>query len=135
MKSEFRRLPSVDKLLSDSRVRDLESSHSRNLVVEVVRQVLEESRQLISRGEPAPSADSLAASVSGRVRALAEPSLLPVINATGVIIHTNLGRAPLSWETMAAMEQASLATPTWSSTWPPAGADTAMCTCPLSCAA
>ncbi len=107
MKSEFRRLPSVDKLLADSRIRDLESSHSRNLVVEVVRQVLEESRQLISRGEPAPSADSLAASVSGRVRALAEPSLLPVINATGVIIHTNLGRAPLSWETMAAMEQAS----------------------------
>ena len=51
MKSEFRRLPSVDKLLSDSRIRDLESSHSRDLVVEVVRQVLEESRQLISRGE------------------------------------------------------------------------------------
>ena len=103
MKSEFRRLPSVDKLLSDDRVRELEASHSRELVVEVARQVLEESRQSISRGDPAPSAEALAAAVADRVRALAEPSLLPLINATGVIIHTNLGRAPLSWEAIAAM--------------------------------
>lgn len=107
MKSEFRRLPSVDKLLSDDRVRELEASHSHDLVVEVARQVLEESRQSISRGDPAPSAEALAAAVANRVRALAEPSLLPLINATGVIIHTNLGRAPLSWEAIAAMEQAS----------------------------
>ncbi len=107
MKGEFRHLPSVDKLLSDSRVRDLESSHPRALVVDIVRQVLEGSRLSISRGEPAPSVETLVAAVSDRLRALTEPSLLPVINATGVIIHTNLGRAPLSWETIAAMEMAS----------------------------
>lgn len=107
MTAEFRLLPSVDKLLSDKRVRDLEPSCSRDLVVEVVRQVLEQGRQSIARGEPAPSMDSLAASVGDRVRALAGPSLLPVINATGVIIHTNLGRAPLSREAAAAMDLAS----------------------------
>ncbi len=107
MNTEFRRLPSVDRLLADERVRDLESSYPRALVVEAVRQVLEDSRQSISGGEPAPSTDSLADAVSGRVRTLVQPSLAPVINATGVIIHTNLGRAPLSQETVAAMGEAS----------------------------
>jgi L-seryl-tRNA(Ser) seleniumtransferase len=107
MKSEFRSLPSVDKLISDERIKDLESSYSRTFVVEVARQVLEESRQSISRGEAAPSSNSLVNSVSDRIRALTEPTLRPVINATGVIIHTNLGRAPLSRETIAAMEKAS----------------------------
>ncbi len=78
MKSEFRSLPSVDKLISDERIKDLEVSYSRPLVVEVVRQVLEDSRLSISRGEPAPSSDSLVESVSDRVRTLAEPSLRPV---------------------------------------------------------
>ena len=107
MKSEFRSLPSVDKLLSDERIKDLESSYSRPFVVEVVRQVLEESRLSISRGESAPSSDGLVKSVRDRVRTLAEPSLRPVVNATGVVLHTNLGRAPLSQEAMAAMEEAS----------------------------
>jgi len=107
MKSEFRSLPSVDKLISDERIKHLEASCSRPFVVEVVRQVLEESRLSISHGKPAPSSDSLVKSVSDRVRTLAEPSLRPVINATGVVIHTNLGRAPLSQEAIAAMEEAS----------------------------
>jgi L-seryl-tRNA(Ser) seleniumtransferase len=107
MKSEFRSLPSVDNLISDGRIKNLEATYARPFVVEVVRQVLEESRLSISRGEPAPSSDSLVKSVSDRVRTLAEPSLRQVINATGVVLHTNLGRAPLSQETMAAMEEAS----------------------------
>jgi L-seryl-tRNA(Ser) seleniumtransferase len=107
MKSEFRSLPSVDKLISDERIKHLGASYSRPFVVEVVRQVLEESRLSISRGEPAPSSDSLVKSVSDRVQTLAEPSLRPVINATGVVLHTNLGRAPLSEEATAAMEEAS----------------------------
>jgi L-seryl-tRNA(Ser) seleniumtransferase len=107
MKSEFRSLPSVDKLISDERLKDLEVSCSRPFVVEVARQVLEEGRLSISRGEPAPSSESLVKSVCDRVRTLTEPSLRPVINATGVVLHTNLGRAPLSQEAIAAMEEAS----------------------------
>jgi len=107
MKSEFRSLPSVDKLISDERLKALEPSYPRPLVVEVVRQVLEESRLSISRGEPAPSSDDLVESVCGRVRTLGESSLRPVINATGVVLHTNLGRAPLSQEAIVAMEEAS----------------------------
>ncbi len=107
MPSEFRSLPSVDKLISDERIKDLEVSYSRPFVVEVARQVLEEGRLSISRGEPAPSSESLAKSVCDRVRTLTEPSLRPVINATGVVLHTNLGRAPLSQEAIAAMDEAS----------------------------
>ena len=107
MKSEFRSLPSVDKLISAERLKALESSYSRPFVVEVVRQVLEESRLSISRGEPAPSSDDLVESVCDLVRTLGESSLRPVINATGVVLHTNLGRAPLSQETIVAMEEAS----------------------------
>src|SRR5512136_2962677 len=107
VKSEFRSLPSVDKLISDERLKALESSCSRPFVVEAVRQVLEESRLSISRGGPAPSSDDLVESVCDLVRTLGASSLRPVINATGVVLHTNLGRAPLSRETMAAMEEAS----------------------------
>src|SRR5512136_3484702 len=107
VKSEFRSLPSVDKLISDERLKALESSCSRPFVVEAVRQVLEESRLSISRGEPAPSSDSLVKSVRDRVRTLTEPSLRQVINATGVVLHTNLGRAPLSQDAIVAMKEAS----------------------------
>jgi len=107
MKSEFRSLPSVDKLVSDERLKALEASYSRPFVVEVVREVLEEVRLSISRGEPVPSSDGLVKAVHDRVRTLAEPSLRQVINATGVVLHTNLGRAPLSQEAIAAMEEAS----------------------------
>jgi len=107
MQMDFRNLPSVDRLISDERLTSLESVYSRSLVVDAARQVLEESRLSMARGNAAPSFDTLVEQINSRVRLLAEPSLIPVINATGVILHTNLGRAPLSRETMTAMELAS----------------------------
>jgi len=105
MDDNFRSLPSVDRLLTDGRIQRLEKAYSRPFVLRVIRQHLEEVRLRIAQGEPAPAFDQMAESVCARVHTIAEPSLRRVINATGVILHTNLGRAPLSEEATAAMEE------------------------------
>jgi L-seryl-tRNA(Ser) seleniumtransferase len=107
MADTYRSLPSVDRLLADERLQSLEAAHSRQLVTDAVRQVLEASRSSIARGQPAPSSDELVASICTEVESLTQITLRPVINATGVVLHTNLGRAPLSQETMAAMNSVS----------------------------
>ncbi len=107
MNSKFRHLPSVDKVLSDKRIQQLEETHPRPLLVNLVRQHLEDARLAIAAGNPCPSIDEIVESVSAQVSALENPSLHPLINASGVILHTNLGRAPLSRETIAAMNTAA----------------------------
>ncbi len=103
MDGEFRRLPGVDKLLSAENIKRLESLYPHDLLVSLVRQQLEEARLAIVAAKPCPSADEIAASVCHRLTGLGSLSLRPVVNATGVILHTNLGRAPLSREAIAAM--------------------------------
>ena len=76
-------------------------------MTELVRQALETARGAIARGSEAPSEEQLAEDVLGLARLVFEPSLRPVINATGVIIHTNLGRAPLSGAAIEAMAAVS----------------------------
>ncbi len=104
MSSEFRNLPSVDRVLSDERIKQLEETYPHVLLVNLVRQRLERERLSIAAGNPSPSIDEIVGSVSAQVCALENPSLRPVINASGVLLHTNLGRAPLSKEAIAAME-------------------------------
>ncbi len=96
-------MPSVDRLLSDERIRELEKTCSRSTLVGLVREGLEQARLSIGAGGPDPSFDQLVESIRSRARDLERPSLRPVINATGVILHTNLGRAPISGESVAAM--------------------------------
>jgi L-seryl-tRNA(Ser) seleniumtransferase len=108
MANGFRSLPSVDKLLADERLRPLEAAYSRQFVTDALRLVLEESRSSIAEGQPAPSFDELLASLYSRVESLGQITLRPVINATGVVLHTNLGRAPVSQETVAAMKAISM---------------------------
>ena len=96
MESEFRRLPSVDSLISEERIGQLREIYPHSLVVDLVRQRLEQDRLSITRGNPCPSIDEIIESICSRAQALAQPSLRAVINASGVILHTNLGRAPLS---------------------------------------
>lgn len=104
MSIEFRLLPSVDRLISDERIKAFESTYSHELLVNVVRQRLEQERLAIVAGNPSASTDEIVEAIYSQLRGLARPSLRPLINATGVILHTNLGRAPLSAEATAAME-------------------------------
>jgi len=104
MSSEFRHLPSVDRLLSDRRIKRLSQTCSHTLLVDLVRKQLEDARQAISTGSPCPALDEIVAAVSAQLNFLESPSLHPVVNATGVILHTNLGRALLSQEAISAMD-------------------------------
>jgi L-seryl-tRNA(Ser) seleniumtransferase len=99
----YRDLPSVDRLLADSRVSALIVEYSASTVTDLVRQHLDDLRRAIAGGRPCPPFDDIVSSLVERAAAVLSPSLLPVINATGVIIHTNLGRSPLSDEALAAM--------------------------------
>ncbi|MDY6892546.1 MAG: L-seryl-tRNA(Sec) selenium transferase [Chloroflexota bacterium] len=107
MESEFRNLPSVDKLLSDNRIKQLREIYPHDLIVDLIRQHLEQVRRSITLGNPCPSLDEIIDTIDVQLQALVTSSLRPVINASGVIIHTNLGRAPLSKEAIAAMDMAA----------------------------
>jgi L-seryl-tRNA(Ser) seleniumtransferase len=107
MNSKFRQLPGVDRVLSDVRIRQLEKDYPHDFLVDLVRQQLDAARLSIASGSPGPSLDDIVASVSAQIYALETPTLRPVINASGVILHTNLGRAPLSPEAIAAMNEAA----------------------------
>ena len=104
MEMEFRNLPSVDKVLSDERISQLGKDYPHDLLVSLIRQRLEKERLSISSGKACASLDEIVKSVSTQLRGLEKPTLRRVINASGVILHTNLGRAPLSEEALAAME-------------------------------
>jgi L-seryl-tRNA(Ser) seleniumtransferase len=105
MENKFRSLPSVDKLLSDSRIKQLGDIYPHNLLVDLIRQRLDQERASIAQGAPSSSLDEIAELVHARANALASPRPRYLINATGVILHTNLGRAPLSKEAIAAMDE------------------------------
>lgn len=107
MQNELRKLPSVDKLLQERDVQALAEAHSHELAVEAAREALESARQTILEGSPCPPVSQLAEMTVTNLNRRLQSTLRLVINATGVIIHTNLGRAPLSEETRAAMEEAA----------------------------
>ncbi|MYC95965.1 MAG: L-seryl-tRNA(Sec) selenium transferase [Caldilineaceae bacterium SB0661_bin_32] len=96
--SEYRKLPAVDKLLSVPEIAALAASYGSGPVTEAARAVLDAARTAIDSGEPAPTAGQWRTRITDSVLAASFSSLRPVINATGVIIHTNLGRAPLGNE-------------------------------------
>src|SRR5713101_857008 len=93
-----RLLPSVEQVLQRPEVRALEARHGRPLVVSAVRGLVEEARAQAAagdRGAVEAVRDALPARLAERLERGQSPSLVPVINATGVVVHTNLGRAPL----------------------------------------
>ncbi|HLB28999.1 MAG TPA: L-seryl-tRNA(Sec) selenium transferase [Dehalococcoidia bacterium] len=104
MSSPYRALPSVDRLLGHPQVGTLKGLCPQSVLTSLIREELEVARGAIAAGSAPPSLEDLAEGVVRAARALLQPSLRPVINATGVIIHTNLGRAPLSAEARAATD-------------------------------
>jgi L-seryl-tRNA(Ser) seleniumtransferase len=97
----LRKLPSVDEMLREGRIAAMAERDSRTVVTEAVRAALQNLRDSILEGHLNASQVELAVSalpeaVERFVRRAMRTSLLPVINATGVILHTNLGRAPIA---------------------------------------
>ena len=91
----LRAIPSVNEILQAPAVAALTERHGRELVTYGVRAVLSEVRAELAADGPMPESETIAARVGVLTQRIAGRSLKPVLNATGIIIHTNLGRAPL----------------------------------------
>ena len=96
MSTGYRRIPSVDRLLSDKRLLALAVEASHETVAALARERLEDARRGVADGVAPPPLDVLVEDVCATAARLLGPEPAPVINATGVVLHTNLGRAPLS---------------------------------------
>jgi L-seryl-tRNA(Ser) seleniumtransferase len=102
-----RLLPNMDLLLGHPELVERAASLGRGVVLGVARQALEVSRVAVAGGGPVPGVDELAARVAGELDELWAGRTRAVVNATGVVLHTNLGRAPLSAEARAAVAEAA----------------------------
>lgn len=107
MSQAFRALPSVDDLLQNHTLRGYERRVGRAVVVDAVRAALDDARAGIRAGGDAPMPALLLDAITERIESSVRPTLRRVINATGVILHTNLGRAPLSQDAIAALQDAA----------------------------
>lgn len=103
--TDLRELPSVEQLLQTQQAGQLLSAYGRPLTLNSIRNALEGVRAEVSKGwdVPLPSQEHVLAMAADTLLAWTRPTLLPVINASGVILHTNLGRAPLSAASITAM--------------------------------
>ena len=103
---DLRELPSVEKLLQTPRAVALTVSYGRPLTLQAIRTVMDEIRAKISRIEKGivPKQEEILNHVEDLLETWIGPTLIPVINASGVVLHTNLGRAPLSEATLVAMD-------------------------------
>ncbi len=99
----MRQLPSVDELLRHPLLAPIAGTGARASLVGHARQVLRLIRQEIRAGVAGPSLEVVAARVYAVFQQRQRPNLRPVINATGVILNTNLGRSPLSQEALQAL--------------------------------
>jgi len=98
----LRDLPSVDNLLAQAG--DLVTVYGRPLTTEMIRETLDGIRAQYNGQAVIPSPAEIVSQARARLAALTAPTLRPVVNASGVILHTNLGRAPMSLSAIAHME-------------------------------
>jgi L-seryl-tRNA(Ser) seleniumtransferase len=104
-RTQLRQLPSIDELLQSAAGQRLISTYSRPRTLHAARTAIAQARVDIRNGSPCPSPNDLLAAAEHMLEQEQQPNLRPVINATGVIINTNLGRSPLSAEALSAVQQ------------------------------
>ena len=102
---QLRLLPSVGELLHSSSGQQLVQQYSRSMVLRSVRASIAQARAQILQGASCPSSDEILSVAEHILDENQRPNLRPVINATGVIINTNLGRSPLSQEALQAVQR------------------------------
>lgn len=103
----LRRLPSIAAVTTDPTVADVARGLRPEIVTAVAQRVVERVRRAILAGEEGADPEQVIPEVRAELARLLEPRLATVINGTGVVIHTNLGRAPVSAETAQAMLDAA----------------------------
>ena len=105
--SSLRAIPSVDRVLQHPSLREAAAAHGRDFVTALVKECIAETRKALQReGDAArtPSGvDEIVRRVTNEVEIQLAPSIRPVLNLTGTVLHTNLGRAPLPAEALQAM--------------------------------
>ena len=107
MRSLYSQLPAIDRLLRDSAFSALHESHGHTRVVELLRHMLDEARETIRDTHALPAwCEDWAQEVSVRLEQESQSALRPVINLTGTVLHTNLGRASQAEEAIDAVVQA-----------------------------
>jgi len=110
--SSLRDLPSVDLLAQSPQAQEWIAVYGRPLTIEAVRSVLSQARSQFTRDSGAapslPDRQALLAATLQTLQSWTSPTLSPVINASGVILHTNLGRAPLSPAALQAVQAVAL---------------------------
>ncbi len=99
----FRALPPVDRVLGDERLRAAPPGLARD----ITREALDAARAVVRAGGHPPTYDAIVTDVCARINAALRAPLRPLVNATGVILHTNLGRSPLADEAVEAMAAVS----------------------------
>ncbi|HEV3142977.1 MAG TPA: L-seryl-tRNA(Sec) selenium transferase [Gemmataceae bacterium] len=108
--NHYRHLPSVNEVLETAPVQSLLATHAHEVVVDSIREELAQLREQIGAGAALDGEANLAAlaqRVADRVSREQRPNLRPVINATGIVLHTNLGRAPVAEEAAQAAYEAA----------------------------
>jgi len=100
-KALFKKIPAVDRLLDTPSIIKVSAEYPRSLILRAVHQILDEIREELAEGgenkEPSVlKIETISNKVVERIGLLAQSSLRPVINATGIIVHTNLGRSILA---------------------------------------
>lgn len=108
----YRNLPSVSEVLETARLKELEGRYAHDLIVDVTRRELADLRSQLAQGatiDGNAGPDRVAARVAARLDQELKPKLRLVINATGIVLHTNLGRAPIAEEAAQAAYEAARA--------------------------
>jgi L-seryl-tRNA(Ser) seleniumtransferase len=105
MMSGLQQLPSVDSLLQTQPALEYQARYGRPLTLQAVRQVLREIRSNHSQDAVIPDQSEILSMVEDNLSSWTAPTLQKVINASGVILHTNLGRAPLSRSAINAIQE------------------------------
>ncbi|MGD2089317.1 MAG: L-seryl-tRNA(Sec) selenium transferase [Candidatus Aminicenantes bacterium] len=101
---QLRKLPGVDLVLEQADIKPLISRHGHELVTFAIREVISNARKDILAGKKVPGMEQVVSRVREIVNSIFYPSLKPVINATGIVLHTNLGRAPMGEKVLEDME-------------------------------
>lgn len=100
-KDQIRRLPGVDIVLKQKSIADMVEKYGHQLVTALVREIIRNNRSEILKGKKAPDMELIVADVHQLAQSISRKSLKKVFNATGIILNTNLGRAPLGEKVLA----------------------------------